>query len=196
MASIGGQEKFRNALSEAQDKGRAVAIYSDLDDFQSYGVGFVEHTDSNEVVLQCLTPRGEPDGRTAIRMEHIVRVDVDTVYTKKLELLYEYRSTIFDKDFLPSPKGATSLRAQLQHALERHVLVHLVDSNDFGPSGFVRAVGEDFVEVERIGANGEPDGIAAILIAAVTKVHFGRRQEQMLEFLYRYNFELKHLIGS
>jgi hypothetical protein len=195
MSNVGGQERFRKVLGEAQDQSRAVAIYSDMDDFQSYGVGFVEHTDSNEVVLQCLTPRGEPDGRTAIRMEQIVRIDVDTVYTKKLELLYEYRTSIFERDFLPVPKGANGLRPQLEHAKDHHILVHLVDSNDFGPSGFVRSVGEDFVEIERIGANGEPDGIAAILVAAVAKIHFGRRQEQMLEFLYRYNFDLRNLIG-
>jgi hypothetical protein len=196
MAGIGGKEKFLNTLHDARVKTRAVAVYADADDFQSYEVGFVEHSDSEEVILMCLTPKGEPDGRRAIRMEDVMRVDFDTVYTKKLELLYEYRATIFDKDFRPAPKGAAGLRAQLEHARESRTLVHLVDTSDFGPSGFVEAVGEDFVEINRIGANGEPDGMATILMASISKVHFARRQEQLLEFLYRYNFELKRLLGS
>lgn len=183
-------------LNDAQVKSRAVAVYADADDFQSYEVGFVEHADSDEVVLMCLTPKGEPDGRRAIHMEDVMRVDLDTLYTKKLELLYEYRQTIFDKDFRPAPKGATGLRAQLEHARENRILIHMVDTNDFGPSGFVHVVGEDYVEIERIGPNGEPDGMAMILLTGISKVHFGRRQEQLLEFLYRYNFELKKLLSS
>jgi hypothetical protein len=196
MGSIGGKEKFLNTLGEARSAVRAVAVFADVEDFHSYEVGFVEHADSDEVVLLCLTANGEPDGRRAIRMEDVIRVDFDTAYTKKLELLYEYRSTIFDKDFRPAPKGQMGLRAQLDHARESHTLIHIVDTNDFGPSGFVNSIGEDFVEIERIGAAGEPDGIASILIESICKVHFARRQEQLLEFLYRYNFELKRLFRS
>ncbi|HWD41527.1 MAG TPA: hypothetical protein VG944_21965 [Fimbriimonas sp.] len=196
MANIDGKAKFLETLNTASQGRRAVAVYADADDFQSYEVGFVEHADQEEVVLLCLTPRGEPDGRRAIRTDDVARVDVDTTYTKKLELLYEYRETIFDKDFRPAPAGTADLRAQLEHAKETHTLVHLVDSNDYGPSGFVQAVGDDFVEILRIGSNGEPDGVASILSASICKVHFARRQEQLLEFLYRYNFELKRLLNS
>jgi hypothetical protein len=195
MASIDGKQRFLNTLNSAVGKTTAVAVYADADDFQSYEVGFVEFADSEEVVLLCLTPKGEPDGRRAIRMEEVLRVDVDTVYTKKLELLYEYRETMFDKEFRVTPKEPGGLRTQLESAMESHTLVHLVDTNDFGPTGFVQAVGSDFVEIQRIGPNGEPDGIASVLYFGVSKVHFGRRQEQILEFLYRYNFELKRLLS-
>jgi hypothetical protein len=196
MAGIDGKTKFLQTLTEALDKGRAVAVYADSDDFQSYEVGFVEHVDAEEVVLLCVTPKGEPDGRRALRTDDVSRVDLDTSYTRKLELLYEYRETLFDKEFRPAPPGGVSLRAQLEHAKETHTLVHLVDGNDYGPSGFVQAIGEDYVEILRIGVNGEPDGVATILSAGIAKVHFARRQEQVLEFLYRYNFELKRLLGS
>ena len=132
MASIDGKAKFLETLTQALGSKRAVALYADADDFQSYEVGFVEHADGEEVVLLCLTPRGEPDGRRAIRTDDVSRIDLDTSYTRKLELLYEYRTTIFDKDFRPAPNGKAGLRAQLEHAKEHHTLVHLVDSNDYG----------------------------------------------------------------
>jgi hypothetical protein len=195
MASIDGKAKFLLTLHTAQEQGRAVSVYADAEDFQAYEVGFVEHVDANEIVLQCLTPRGEPDGRRAIRSDDVQRVDLDTAYTRKLELLYEFRETIFDKDFRPAPKGSADMRSQLEHARQNHTLVHLVDSNDYGPSGFVESVGEDFVEIRRVGSNGEPDGQATLLIGGISKIHFARRQEQLLEFLYRYNFEFKRLLG-
>src|SRR5580658_2372111 len=116
MAGIEGRNKFLQTLTESQEKTRAVAVYADADDFQSYEVGFVEHVDSEEIVLLCLTPKGEPDGRRAIRTDDVSRVDVDTAYTRKLELLYQYRESIFDKDFRPGPTAGATLRSQLEHA--------------------------------------------------------------------------------
>ena len=196
MAVSDGRSKFLETLRDAQAKSRAVAVYAESDDFQSYEVGFVEHADGGEIVLLCLTPKGEADGRRSVRLDDVARVDFDTAYTRKLELLYQFRDTIFDKDFKQGPGCGTDLRSQLEHAKESHTLVHVVDSHDYGPSGFVRSVGKDYVEIERIGPNGEPDGVATILSESITKIHLSRRQEQVLEFLHRYNFELKRLLGS
>lgn len=197
MAGIDGKARFITALQEAQEQGKAVAIYADADDYQSYEVGFVEYADSSEVVLQCLTPKGEPDGRRALRTDDIVRIDSENAYVKKLELLYQYRESVFDKDFRALPANArTDLRAQLEHARESGTVVHLVDGNDYGPSGMIREIGDDFVVVERIGANGEPDGLATMLVSSISKVHMGRRQDQVLEFLHRYNHGLRKLLES
>ncbi|AIE86845.1 hypothetical protein [Fimbriimonas ginsengisoli] len=196
MAGIDGKTRFLNALREAQEQGRAVAVYAEADDYQAYEVGFVEYADSSEVILQCLTPKGEPDGRRALHTDDVLRVDADNAYIRKLELLYQYRDSVFDKDFRKSGAGQTDLRGQLEHAKANNTMVHLVDSNDYGPSGFVREVGDDYVEIERIGNNGEPDGTSTILVSSIAKVHFGRRQDQVLEFLYRYNYELKRLLES
>ena len=196
MASSNGISRFLKTLHEAQLNGGAVAVYADSEDFQSYEVGFVEHADAHEVVLKCLTPKGEPDGRRVLRMEDVQRVDVDNAYVKKLELLYQYRDSVFDKEFAAHPKGVKpTLRTVLQQAQVTNQIVHVVDGHDYGPSGFIQELGEDFVVISRIGANGEPDGTATLLLSDVTKVHVGRRNEQILAFMYRYNYELKKLLG-
>jgi len=197
MAGIEGKARFVSTLQQAQQQERAVAIYSDADDYQSYEVGFVEYADMSEVVLLCLTPKGEPDGKRALRVDDIARVDSDNSYIKKLELLYQYRTSIFDNDFKrKSERQSGDLRSQLLAAKDSNSIVHLVDSNDYGPSGFVKHVGDDYIEIERIGSNGEPDGASTLLLGTICKVHIGRRQDQVLEFLYRYNHELKRLLES
>ncbi len=196
MAGIEGKARFLNTLMEARERERAVAVYAEADDYQAYEVGLVEHVDDSETVLLCLTPRGEPDGRRVLRSDDIVRVDYDNAYIRRLELLYQYREAIFDKDFRPVSSRGSDLVSQLTSAKETNTIVHLVDSGDYGPSGFVRQVGEDYVEIERIGANGEPDGHSTILLGSICKVHLGRRQDQVLEFLYRYNYDLKRLLES
>jgi hypothetical protein len=176
---------------------RAVAVYSDVNDYQSYEVGFVDYVDENELVLRCLTPKGEPDGRRALRTEDVIRIDADNAYIRKLELLYEYRDRVFDSDFPEMPKAsALHLRGQLEFARDRQLVVHLVDHEDYGPSGFVRDVGPDFVDIDRLGPNGEPDGSATLLISSISKVHIGRKQDQVLAFLFRYNDGFRRLLES
>jgi hypothetical protein len=197
MAGIEGKARFLNTLQDAHARGRAVAVYAEADDYQAYEVGMVEHADGSETVLLCLTPKGEPDGRRAIRTDDIVRVDCDNSYIRRLELLYQYRESIFEKDFRAHTlRTGADLHSQLLNAKDSNTIVHLVDASDYGPSGFVRHVGDDYVEIERIGNNGEPDGTSTILMGSICKVHLGRRQDQVLEFLYRYNYDLKRLLES
>lgn len=178
-------------------QGRAVAVYADAEDFQSYEVGFVDYADEGEVMLRCLTPRGEPDGRRALRTEDIIRVDLDNSYIRKLELLFQYRESVFDKDFPELPGNARGdLRSQIEFARSHELVVHLVDREDYGPSGFVRDIGEDFVDIERLGPNGEPDGVATMLLSSISKIHIGRRQDQVLGFMHRYNVGLRRLLES
>jgi hypothetical protein len=194
MAGTHGKAQFLKTLHTAIENGNAVAVYADSEDYQSYEVGFVEYADSSEIVLQCLTPKGEPDGRRVLRTDEVTRVDSENTYTRKLELLYQYRDSVFDNNFRTGPAGKADLHAQLLHAHETRCIVHLVDENDFGPSGFLQEVGTDYVILERIGTNGEPDGKSMLLMDSISKVHIGRRQDQVLEFLYRYNYELKRLL--
>lgn len=194
MAETYGKSQFQQTLHQAMENGSAVAVYADATDSQSYEVGFVEFVDSGELALQCLTPRGEPDGRRVIRMDEVMRVDYSSTYTRKLELLYQYRDSVFESSFRKGPGAKADLRGQLVHAQTQRSIVHLVDDNDFGPSGFVLDVGEDYVLLERIGSQGEPDGTSTLLMDSIAKVHVGRRQDQILEFMYRYNYELKNLL--
>ena len=130
-------------------------------------------------------------------MEDVIRVDVENAYIKKLELLYQYRDTMFEKGFSDRSKDSKpGLHGILQQAQDDHEVVHLVDGNDYGPSGFVKDLGEDFVVIERVGSQGELDGVATLLLSNVSKVHVGRRTEQILHFLHRYNHGLRSCWGE
>jgi hypothetical protein len=188
-----GKTGFLSALQKAQVEERAVAVYAEGEGFERYEVGFVEDASLREVALRCLTTRGEPDGRRAIRTGDVVRIDVDTAYLRKLETLYEFRASVFTNDFPPTPTE-TGLAGQLQEAKKAQIVVHVVDENDYGPTGFVRHVGDESVEIDRVGPHGEADGRATMLLRAVAKVHVGRRQEQAVGFLHHYHSDLRRLI--
>ena len=188
-----GKTGFLTALEKARLENRAVAVYAEGEGFERYEVGFVEDAGLREVSLLCLTTRGEPDGRRAVRTDDVVRIDVDTAYLRKLETLFEFRDSVFSNEFPPTPEQP-GLAGQLTEAQRSRTVVHIVDENDYGPTGFVRHVGDESVEIERIGPHGEPDGRATMLLKAVAKVHVGRRQEQAVGFLHHYHSDLRRLI--
>jgi hypothetical protein len=193
MADTHGKAQILAQLRVASEAGDAIAVYAETDDSDTYEVGFVEACDSNQVILQCITSKGEPDGRRIIRMEDVVRVESASTYIRKVQLLYQYRDTVFEKDFRAAPEG-TSIADRLRHAMESHTIVHVTDITDSGPRGFVKEVGEDYVMITQIGRTGEPDGHTTMMLENIHKVHIGRRQDQVYEFLYRYNVELKRLL--
>lgn len=191
--SSDGKTGFLQIFEEARVGDRAVAVYADGEGFERYEVGFVEEATPSEITLRCLTNKGEPDGRRSLRIDNVVRIDLDTAYLRKLETLYRFRESVFAADFLEAP-SAPGLEGQLAAAKKAGAVVHVVDENDYGPTGFVKHVNSEAVEIERVGPHGEADGRATILLSSVAKVHVGRRQEQAVGFLHHYHHDLRRLI--
>ncbi len=180
-------------LMVAHEEGRAVAVHNNRSDPSQYEVAFVQDVHELQVTLQCLTPRGESDGVTVMRMDDIFRVDIDTAYCRKIELLSQYTESVFEKS-TQVPNG--EMNEVLKAAKSANQIVHLLDYSEFGPTGFVEDVGRDFVTIRRISQNGEPDGMATIGLDCIASVHVGRRSEQIIDFLYRYNVDLRKLLES
>ena len=187
------RQRLLQELSLACDEGRAVAVHSNRNDPGTYEVAFVQDVRDIQVTLKCLTPRGEPDGISVVRLDDIFRVDVDTAYCRKIELLNQYQDTVFER---ASEVPVGDIYDILMAAKASGQVVHVLDYTDYGPAGFVQEVGQDFVTIKRISQNGEPDGLATIGLDCIASVHVGRRAEQIIAFLYRYNTDLRKLFES
>ena len=186
---------FIELLQQAHDAAQPVAVYSSDSEANDYDVGFVEIVTKTHLILNAMTPKGESDGRHLIPLEHIHRVDSNTAYVNKLKLLHQYHDSVFTAG--PPPIGvATDMPAILEAAKESGQVVSLLDSEGFGPSGFVKDVAEDFVELQRLNSKGMPDGLAVVMLDAVHRITVDTREEQVLGFLFRYHYELQRLIDS
>jgi hypothetical protein len=187
-------QRFAETFREAMEKEEAVAVYADDADLSDYEVGFVESVSDDEVVLLALSAKGEPDGRLVVPVADINRVEYGSLYTKRLELLFQYRGDVYEREHLRIPVSIQrDTKGLLEFAREQGIVVSLVDRFGTGPAGLVRGVADDYVELERLTSQGEPDGTAILMLAAIERVHIGRREEQMIQFLYRYHFGLKRL---
>ncbi|HVT14178.1 MAG TPA: hypothetical protein VHE55_18090 [Fimbriimonadaceae bacterium] len=193
MASV--RSKFVTILQEAMEAGQVVSLYHQSHDADRFEVGFVDSVSATDVTLVCLTPRGEEDGRMAVRIEDITALEIDDPYSRKIQTLHSYRGSIFSREEgFRASSTSPSLEEQLLRAQEGGSVVTIEDASGTRFTGFVGELAEGYIEMKLLNQYGSPDGTAFLARHMLAKVDIGRREEQTRAFLYKIEHELRRLL--
>ena len=184
--------KFFEVLKTQQEKQKLVCVYHGDDGHDKFDVGFVESVTPNSLTLLSVSPRGEFDGRVVMHLDDLNRVETDDRYSRKIELLHQYRGSVFKTDDHVNDQAKTDdIHDQLARAAEERQVASIEDVKGNSVTGFVLEVGDDYVVVEALTQLGEPDGQSIINLEDLSRVQIAARDQQVRGFLYRYNFELR-----
>ncbi|HTQ11892.1 MAG TPA: hypothetical protein VMI31_17660 [Fimbriimonadaceae bacterium] len=186
--------KFYTILTEAHASRRTVSMYHQSNEADRFEVGFVEAVSRTDVTILCLTPRGEEDGRMAVRLEDITALEIDDPYSEKIQTLHSYQGSIYNREESSRGPALPSMDDQLANAEEHKSVVTVEDINGSRFTGFVSEQTDGYIEMRLINQYGSPDGIAILARHMLGKVDVGRREEQTRAFLYKVNHELKRLL--
>lgn len=187
--------KFFEVLQAQQEKQKLVCVYHGDDGHDKFDVGFVESVTPSSLTLLCVSPRGEFDGRVVMHLDDLNRVEMDDRYSRKIELLHQYRGSVFKTDDHVNAQAKTDdIHDQLARAAEQREVASIEDVKGNTVTGFVKEVGDDYVVVEALTQLGEPDGQSVINLEDLSRVQIAARDQQVRGFLYRYNFELRKLL--
>ena len=187
--------KYYEVLRLQQEKEKLVCVYHGDDGHDKFDVGFVESLTPTTLTLLSVSPRGEFDGRVVMHLDDLNRIETDDRYSRKIELLHEYRGSVFKTDDHVNPQArADDLHAQLARAAEEGAVASVEDVKGNSVTGFIREVGDDYVVVEALTQLGEPDGQSIINLEDLSRVQIAARDQQVRGFLYRYNHELRKLL--
>ena len=187
--------RFLEILKSAMADGKPVAVYTNDADPTEYDVALVEGLSREHLVYRSISPKGDDDGRRVVAMEMLLRVDYGSGYLEKMHLLNQYHSSVYESDLPPLPLSPDP-QSVLAVAKSQGRVVSVIDRMGFGPTGFVRNIASDYVEIERLDPNGAPDGCVALLLDLIDRVCVAGREEQAVAFLHRYHVKLKKLIDS
>jgi hypothetical protein len=189
------RSKFVSILQEAHDKSKVVSLYHQSHDADRFEVGFVEAVSRTDVTMLCLTPRGEEDGRMAVRIDDVTALEIDDPYSEKIQLLHSYRGSVFTKDEgQRTTASSPSIEEQLHQSHENNAVVTIEDISGTRFTGFIAELNDSFVEMKLLNQYGAPDGTAYLARHMMGKVDIGRRDEQTRAFLYKINHGLKRLL--
>ena len=182
-------------LQRAKASGAPIAIYSNEADPSEYDVGLIDSVSRNHVAYRAVSPKGDFDGERIVYVESIFRIDTGSSYLEKMRVLNENLTLAYSSP-LESLADEPDPESMLREAQRQGQVVSIVDRIGYGPKGFVREVGSDYVEVERLDLNGLPDGSVVVMLDMVERIVIGGRDEQALAFLYRFQVESKRLIDG
>jgi len=189
------RSKFYEVLKQQQEKEKLVCVYHGDDGHDKFDVGFVESLTPTMLTLLAVSPRGEYDGRVVMHLDDLNRIEMDDRYSRKIELLHQYRGSVFKTEDHVNPNARTDdAHAQLQRAMEEQQVACVEDIKGNSVTGFIAEVGDDYVMIEALTQLGEPDGQSVINLEEVGRVQIAARDQQIRGFLYRYNFELRKLL--
>jgi len=185
---------FRKVLLQARTARQLVQVFANPQNLEQSHVGFVRSLGDDTLLLQELTWEGEPDGTTAFNMREIFQVSQNTRKLRRVQLLNA-------EGLHPSPDEETDIEeecndcieTELTRAQELEQLVSLRvstehDYNQVG--GFVRFVGEGYVQLEMITTAGEPDGMATLRVKDISCVMRDDRQHRAAMQYYRFREQL------
>lgn len=185
---------FRKILTQARVSKTLVQIYANPQNLEQSHVGFVRSLGEETVLLQELTCEGEPDGTTAFGIRQILEIAQNTRKLRRVQLLHERGlHLIGGGDAGISEESEDCVEDELQRALEAEEIVSLRVTTDHDYSqvgGFVRYVGDGYVQVELITTVGEPDGLATLRITDVSCVMRNDRQHRAAMQYYKHREEL------
>lgn len=189
--------KFYEILRAQQESEKLVCVYHSDDGHDKFDVGYVESLTATTLTLLSVSPRGEYDGRVVMLIDALDRIETDDRYARKIELLHQYRGSVFkNDDNVKRDAHSHNLQDQLSHASQEHDVTSVEDNKGNTITGFVQEVGDDYVVIDVLTQLGEPDGRAIVSLRDVSRVQIGARDQQARSFLYRYNFELRKLLES
>lgn len=177
------------------EAGKVVSLYHQSHDADRFEVGYVESVSRTDVTMLCLTPRGEEDGRMAVRIEDISALEIDDPYSQKIQTLHSYKGSVFNREEgLRTSANSPSLDEQLQSAHDSNQAVTIEDVSGTRFTGFVGELTDGYIEMKLLNQYGAPDGTAYLARHMLGKVDIGRRDEQSRAFLYKITHELKRLL--
>ena len=150
--------KAKNTLCE---------IYDDINDNESYYLGYILAYDENTVLIESVSTNGTHDGYYCLLIEDIFEIRKDTNYIKNCLKLMGHNAfkrkklSLDDKDVL---------NAFLQHIKTGKLLCSIELLNSADLSGYIETVNSEIAEINLVDENGQPDGNSIIRISDITYV--------------------------
>ena len=164
------------------DRDNIVLIYSNINNLSKFDAGRIIHVFQNEVLYAHYLPNGKYDGYRVIANENIVKVEMNSLYSQKIQTLVKYHKTKHDDIVKVEDNGFISL---LNYAKDfnKVVTVELVDSGRNDIIGYVNKIEDETCFFDQRDDFGNMDGQAIVDISDITYISCDGDDESIIEIL-------------
>jgi hypothetical protein len=175
---------MKKYLKELMRDQRLCCVYLDDRDLTKFSVGYVIGADDEFFLVEAIDPSGNADGLFAAVIEHIVKIEVEDAYAKRIKKLFYHKRQSRYENF---SCGGDILGGMLQYA-QKHKKICSFELCDSGKKDIVGYVSEfdeegETVKVQALDGDGQDDGVTIADVGTVTEFGFDSAEELKLEIL-------------
>lgn len=161
-----------------------VCVYTNQNDTQKFHFGEIICVNEFEIALRVLSLDGSDDGIIAFATQKVYRVDIDTLYAKKMNLLVHNTDIKKIHHNLSNDSIFKSLLAIAEHENEI-VSIELLGSGIDDIVGFVERISENnIVEFAAVDAYGFKEGTSFVDLNDITQISFASESEIRIKQLF------------
>ncbi len=133
---------IKDVLKGAMLNHQLVGIYLDPSNLSSCSVGYVDAIDNTKVRLRAISPAGKNTGYEIRLIDELYRVDVDTLYLRKIGFLHKNHDQIFsDIELIQPAENSDVLFSTLKDAKNKRAIVILwTEDKDDSMVGYVESL--------------------------------------------------------
>lgn len=173
---------FIENLHKLKKEKRIASFYTDEDDTSKFMVGYVMDYNDKYFIVAAISPQGLYDGFVLKKTESIFRINMDSIYEKKILSLSKYHKIIYEEI---SFKEDNLILGLLSFAKIKNyvVSIELLNSGYYDIQGYVEVVDNDGCKIKQITEYGELDGICFVTLSDITQISCNSEDEINLKIL-------------
>lgn len=166
---------FRSIVDGARDRGSMLEVHADRRNLDAGRIGFVLESGDDGFSFQELDDEGEPDGVVTLSFRSIIELRERSREICRLQALHraatEEHLAHSEDDASYSNAGVIRSRLESAQASRALIEVRIESDNDVRHiRGFVASVSRDFVQLNVVTFNGDPDGVATVKLNDVSTI--------------------------
>ncbi len=175
---------MRKLLEQFKVEKKVISIHSDPNDTNGCWTGFVVDVDDEHVLIAHISSNGFYGGYVLIQTEDILFVEEGGAYERRMQKLYELRKQSHPEIILDNELELLTGILKFAKEKEKVTSIELVEDDEYAPVGFVHDVTEDYICLNTLTNEGEPDSITYVKVENVHKIFMDTLPEQNIRLLY------------
>lgn len=166
---------------------QVVSVFTDINDRAKCSVGFIERYDNLAILIKHLDSHGESDGYAWRKKENIYRIDINGIYEKKLEKLYNLKNEkhneiiqqVADNDILVDIINNSIINNKiLEISLDEYNEQELI-------IGIAKKINNnEYLVIDKINDIGEINGITVVNLDDIVNLNFDSKDGRDIMLLH------------
>lgn len=168
-------------LEELKENQKSCSLYINVQDTSKFVFGKILELNGMHIMFFSISPDGEYDGVLLIKIDNILRVEYNDLYSARMSKLIKDKNFSCKFDFI-SIENNNLVELMLNSLLKEKIIVsiELLDSSMYDVIGFVEEINENICKIRQVNDDGQDDGITYIRMDDITQISADSSDERRI----------------